>query len=156
MARIFIAGSAGGLGPGALSCCTRNEVRARDTRMALPGAEAVLVGDLSTIAAMRSVAAQANRLGCFDAVIHNVGIGYREPRRVVTEDGLSQLWAVNVLAPYVLTALTEPLPTGAIIPNSAMCARVALVIMTRCRVSISRTLCSIIARCSSGDFDRPT
>jgi NAD(P)-dependent dehydrogenase (short-subunit alcohol dehydrogenase family) len=40
-------------------------------------------------------------------VIHNVGIGYREPRRVTTEDGLSQLWAVNVLAPYVLTALME-------------------------------------------------
>ena len=38
-------------------------------------------------------------------MIHNVGIGYREPRRVATVDGLSQLWAVNVLAPYVLTAL---------------------------------------------------
>ncbi len=54
---------------------------------------------------MRDVAAQANRWGRFDAVIHNVGIGYREPRRVETVDGLSQLWAVNVLAPYVLTAL---------------------------------------------------
>ena len=43
--------------------------------------------------------------GRFDAVIHNVGIGYREPRRVETVDGLSQLWAVNVPAPYVLTAL---------------------------------------------------
>jgi hypothetical protein len=37
-------------------------------------------------------------------VIHNVGIGYREPR-VETVDGLFQLWAVNVLAPYVLTGL---------------------------------------------------
>jgi hypothetical protein len=46
-----------------------------------------------------------NGRGRFDAVIHNVGIGYREPRRVETVDGLSQLWAVNVLAPYVLTAL---------------------------------------------------
>ena len=85
----------------------RNEVRARDARAALPKAMAVVVGDLSTIAAMRSVADHANRLGRFDAVIHNVGIGYREPRRVTTEDGLSQLWAVNVLAPYVLTALME-------------------------------------------------
>ena len=54
---------------------------------------------------MRDVAEQANGWGRFDAVIHNVGIGYREPRRVETVDGLSQLWAVNVLAPYVLTAL---------------------------------------------------
>jgi NAD(P)-dependent dehydrogenase (short-subunit alcohol dehydrogenase family) len=55
---------------------------------------------------MRDVAGQANELGRFDAVIHNVGIGYREPR-VETADGLSQLWAVNVLAPYVLTALIQ-------------------------------------------------
>jgi hypothetical protein len=30
---------------------------------------------------MRDVADQANGRGRFDAVIHNVGIGYREPRR---------------------------------------------------------------------------
>jgi NAD(P)-dependent dehydrogenase (short-subunit alcohol dehydrogenase family) len=56
---------------------------------------------------MRDVAEQVNNLGRFDAVIHNAGIGYREPRRVETVDGLSQLFAVNVLAPYVLTALIE-------------------------------------------------
>jgi NAD(P)-dependent dehydrogenase (short-subunit alcohol dehydrogenase family) len=38
-------------------------------------------------------------------VIHNVGIGYREALRIETVDASSQLWAVNVLAPYVLTAL---------------------------------------------------
>jgi NAD(P)-dependent dehydrogenase (short-subunit alcohol dehydrogenase family) len=117
MASIFITGSADGLGlmAGELLASqghsvvlhARNEARARAARTALPGASAVVVGDLSTIAAMRSVSDQANSLGRFDAVIHNVGIGYREPRRVTTEDGLSQLWAVNVLAPYVLTALME-------------------------------------------------
>jgi NAD(P)-dependent dehydrogenase (short-subunit alcohol dehydrogenase family) len=117
MGRVFITGSADGLGLMAAELLARqghavvlharNEARARDARAALPQAEAVLVGDLSTIAAMRSVAEQANAHGRFDAVIHNVGIGYREPRRIVTEDGLSQLWAVNVLAPYVLTALME-------------------------------------------------
>jgi len=117
MASIFITGSADGLGlmAGELLASqghsvvlhARNEARARAARTALPGAAAVVVGDLSSIAAMRSVADQANSLGPFDAVIHNVGIGYREPRRVTTEDGLSQLWAVNVLAPYVLTALME-------------------------------------------------
>jgi len=66
-----------------------------------------VVGDLSNISGMRDVAQQVNALGRFDAVIHNAGIGYREPRRVETMDGLSQLFAVNVLAPYVLTALIE-------------------------------------------------
>ena len=117
MARIFITGSADGLGRmagelladqgHAVVLHARNQARARHARAAVPRAEAVLTGDLSTIAAMRDVADQANRLGRFDAVIHNVGIGYREPRRIATEDGLSQLWAVNVLAPYVLTALME-------------------------------------------------
>ena len=43
----------------------------------------------------------------FDAVIHNAGIGYREPKRVETEDGLPEVFAINVLAPYVLTGLIE-------------------------------------------------
>ena len=37
---------------------------------ALPAAEDVVVGDLSTIAAMRRVAEHANRTGRFDAVVH--------------------------------------------------------------------------------------
>ena len=37
------------------------------------------------------------RRALFDAVIHNAGVGYREKRRVVTEDGLSLVFAVNVL-----------------------------------------------------------
>ena len=115
MARVFITGSSDGLGlmVGRLLAeqghtvvlHARSEARAKDARDVLPQAEAVLVGDLSTLAAMRDVAGQANEQGRFDAVIHNVGIGYREPRRVETVDGLSQLWAVNALAPYVLTAL---------------------------------------------------
>lgn len=54
---------------------------------------------------MRDFAGQANSWGRFDAVVHDVGLGYREPRCVETAEGLSQLWAVNVLAPCVLTAL---------------------------------------------------
>jgi len=117
MARVFITGSSDGLGLMAgrllaeqghvVVLHARSEARAEGTRVALPQAEAVLVGDLSTLTAMRDVADQANGRGRFDAVIHNVGIGYREPRRVETVDGLSQLWAVNVLAPYVLTALVH-------------------------------------------------
>jgi NAD(P)-dependent dehydrogenase (short-subunit alcohol dehydrogenase family) len=115
MAKVFITGSSDGLGlmagrllaeqGHAVVLHARTEARAEAARVALPQADSVLVGDLSTLAAMRDVAHQANKLGRFDAVIHNVGLGYREPRRVETADGLSQLWAVNVLAPYVLTAL---------------------------------------------------
>ena len=115
MTKIFVTGSSDGLGlmaarllaeqGHAVVLHARNEARAKDARAALPQAEAVIVGDLSTLGAMIEVADEANRLGRFDAVIHNVGLGYREARRVETVDGLSQLWAVNVLAPYVLTAL---------------------------------------------------
>jgi NAD(P)-dependent dehydrogenase (short-subunit alcohol dehydrogenase family) len=53
------------------------------------------------------VAEQVNALGSFDAVIHNAGIGYREPRRSATEDGLPYVFAVNALAPPILTALIQ-------------------------------------------------
>ncbi len=76
-----------------------------DARRALPQARTIVEGDVSTIAGSRLVAEQANKLGRFDAVIHNVGVGYREPRRIETEDGLSHVFAINVLAPYLLTAL---------------------------------------------------
>jgi NAD(P)-dependent dehydrogenase (short-subunit alcohol dehydrogenase family) len=115
MAKVFITGSSDGLGlmvgrllaeqGHSVVLHARSEARAETTRAVLPQAAAVLVGDLSTVAVMRDVADQANGQGRFDAVIHNVAIGYREHDRVETVDGLSQLWAVNVLAPYVLTAL---------------------------------------------------
>jgi NAD(P)-dependent dehydrogenase (short-subunit alcohol dehydrogenase family) len=117
MSRVFITGSSDGLGLLAaqllagnghqVTLHARNDARAADARRALPQAEAVVVGDLSDIAQMRSVATQANELGRHDAVIHNVGIGYREPR-AQTVDGLSHVFAINVLAPYLLTALMLP------------------------------------------------
>ena len=54
------------------------------------------------------MAEQLNRIGRFDAVIYNVGVGYREPRRIITEDRLPHVFAISVIAPYVLTALMEP------------------------------------------------
>lgn len=117
MSRVFITGSSAGLGLMAgrllaeqghqVVLHARNRARAEDARQALPQVEAVVTGDLADIAGMRSVADQAAGLGRFDAIIHNVGVGYREPRRIVTADGLSHVFAVNVLAPYVLTALLE-------------------------------------------------
>ena len=117
MSRVFITGSSDGLGLMAgqllageghsVTLHARNASRADDTRTALPQADGVVIGDLSSIAGMRQVAAQANASGRFDAVIHNAGIGYREARRVETDDGLAQVFAVNVLAPYLLTALMQ-------------------------------------------------
>jgi len=37
-------------------------------------------------------------------VIHNAGVGNRE-LRVETVDGLEHVFAINILAPYLLTAL---------------------------------------------------
>jgi NAD(P)-dependent dehydrogenase (short-subunit alcohol dehydrogenase family) len=115
MARVFITGSSDGLGRMAAQLLieqkhsvvlhARNEKRAQEALGAVPGAEGVAVGDLTRIAETHKVAEQVNELGAFDAIIHNAGIGYREPRRIATEDGLPHLFAVNTLAPYILTAL---------------------------------------------------
>jgi NAD(P)-dependent dehydrogenase (short-subunit alcohol dehydrogenase family) len=59
------------------------------------GAQAV-VGDLSELDGIRSVADQVNRLGRMDAVIHNAGV----------LAGPAVL-PVNVVAPYLLTALID-------------------------------------------------
>lgn len=114
MARIFISGSSTGLGLMAgellaeeghqVVLHARNGRRAEDARRALPGAEAVVIGDLETIAAAKDVAAQVNALGRVDAVIHNAAVGYRESDRV-TANGLPHVFAINVLAAYILTAL---------------------------------------------------
>ncbi len=115
MARVFITGSSDGLGKMAAQLLrelghkvvlhARNESRGREAMAAVPGAESVVIGDLSSIAQTRAVAEQVNALGAFDAIIHNAAIGYREPQRIETEDGLPQVFAVNTLAPYILTAL---------------------------------------------------
>jgi NAD(P)-dependent dehydrogenase (short-subunit alcohol dehydrogenase family) len=83
----------------------RSPQRAKEAMAAVPGAEAVVVGDLASIGQTRKVVEQVNALGAFDAVIHNAAIGYQERRRIETEDGLAHVFAINTLAPYILTAL---------------------------------------------------
>ncbi|GAB2687138.1 SDR family NAD(P)-dependent oxidoreductase [Mucilaginibacter koreensis] len=117
MARIFITGSADGLGQMAAQILVneghevvlhaRNQQRTKEALAAVPGAANAIAGDLSSIAETRKVAEEANRLGRFDAVIHNAGIGYREPAKNNTIDGLPLVFAVNALAPYLLTCLME-------------------------------------------------
>ena len=90
MARVFITGSSDGLGLMAARLLIeqghevvlhgRDEGRSRDALAAAAGAGGVVSEDLSTIAGIRRVADEANKLGRFDAVIHNAGIGSREAR----------------------------------------------------------------------------
>jgi len=117
VSRVFITGSTDGLGLAAAKLLlsqghevvghARNVSRAADLRQAVPGLADVAVGDLSGAAETRSVADQVSALGRFDAVIHNAGVGYRESRKITTVDGHAYVLAVNVLAPYLLTALIE-------------------------------------------------
>jgi len=116
VARVFITGSSDGLGLLATRLLIeqghevvvhgRNDDRSRDALKAASGARGAVTGDLSTIAGARTVADQVNKLGHFDAVIHNAGIGYREGR-VEMEPEVPSVFAVNVLAPYILTALIK-------------------------------------------------
>jgi NAD(P)-dependent dehydrogenase (short-subunit alcohol dehydrogenase family) len=116
MARVFITGSSDGLGlmvgqvladqGHKVVLHARNDARAADAKTAAPKAEAVVVGDLASLAATKDLAAQVNALGSFDAIIHNAAVGFREGQRA-TSDGLPHVFAINTLAPYVLTALIE-------------------------------------------------
>ena len=115
MRRVFITGSSDGLGRMAAQLLVeqghgvvlhaRSQQRGREALAVVPQAETVVIGDLASIHQTRSVAEQVNALGSFDAVIHNAGVGYRESRRIATEDGLPHVFAVNTLAPYILSAL---------------------------------------------------
>ncbi len=108
MASIFITGSADGLGQMSADLLikqghkvvlhARNAERGREALKKTPGAEAVLTGDLSNIAETKVLAEKANKSGLFDAVIHNAGV-YQTSAR--------QIFAVNTLAPYILTCLIK-------------------------------------------------
>ena len=108
MARIFITGSAAGLGQMAAESLVekghkvvlhaRNKERGQDAMKKTPGAEDVLTGDLTSIEETRSLADQVNKMGTFDAVIHNAGV-YRA--------SAEELFRVNTIAPYILTSLIQ-------------------------------------------------
>ena len=104
MARVFITGSADGLGRAAAHTLleqghevvvhARNRDRLPAVRELLDRGAAAVVGDLSDLEETRDVAGQVNRLGPMDAVIHNAAVV-----------GGPQVLPVNVVAPYLLTAL---------------------------------------------------
>ena len=106
MARIFITGSAGGLGRAAAQTLlggghevivhARTAERLAAVNDLIDRGASAVVGDLADLNHTRAVADQVNQLGRVDAVIHNAGI-YSGP----------QILPVNVVAPYLLTALVH-------------------------------------------------
>ncbi len=107
MGRIFITGSADGLGllsARALSkqghevvLHARNKERKQELLKKMSGAS-VVTGDLSDVNEIKSVADQVNTIGVFDAVIHNAGVYQVSPQVIFT---------VNTVAPYLLTCLIQ-------------------------------------------------
>jgi NAD(P)-dependent dehydrogenase (short-subunit alcohol dehydrogenase family) len=108
MARIFITGSADGLGLLAAKLLinqghqvvlhARNKARGEQALSKLPGAEKVLTADLSDVEATKQLAGEVNANGAFDAVIHNAGV-YQVSDKIIL--------MVNTLAPYILTCLIQ-------------------------------------------------
>jgi NAD(P)-dependent dehydrogenase (short-subunit alcohol dehydrogenase family) len=109
MTRVFITGSADGLGRAAAQTLlddghevivhARSMDRLAAVRDLLERGAAAVVGDLSDLEETRGVAAHVNRLGRVDAVIHNAGV-----------IGGPHVLPVNVVAPYLLTALIHRPP----------------------------------------------
>jgi NAD(P)-dependent dehydrogenase (short-subunit alcohol dehydrogenase family) len=120
MARIFLTGSADGLGQLAAKALiaqghqvvlhARNEKRGQEALAKAPGAEGVVTADLGTIEDTKQLAAKVNALGPFDTVIHNAGV-----YRVSAEE----IFNVNTLAPYILTCVIQP-PKRLIYMSSGM------------------------------------
>jgi NAD(P)-dependent dehydrogenase (short-subunit alcohol dehydrogenase family) len=108
MARIFITGSADGLGQLAAKALiaqghqvvlhARNEKRGEEALAKVPGAESVVTADLSSLEETKQLASKVNALGKFDAVIHNAG---------VYNASAEEIFTINTLAPYILTCLIQ-------------------------------------------------
>ena len=120
MARIFITGSADGLGLLSAKSLiadghqvvlhTRSKERKSEILGKVPGAESILTGDLSDIEETKGLAQEVSESGQFDAVIHNAG---------VYNVSAKQILSVNILAPYILTCLI-PKPARLIYLSSGM------------------------------------
>jgi NAD(P)-dependent dehydrogenase (short-subunit alcohol dehydrogenase family) len=112
---ILVTGSADGLGLAAARDLiahgqpvighARSAARAEEVRAQLPGLHEVVIADFASLEQVRAMAAELAVHGPLQAIIHNAGIGYREPRRIETVDGHAHVLQINVLAPYLLTAL---------------------------------------------------
>lgn len=106
MARIFITGSADGLGQLAAKALiaqghqvllhARNQERGQAALDNAPGAEGIVTGDLNNLDETEQLALKVNALESIDAIIHNAG---------VYDASADEILNVNTLAPYILTCL---------------------------------------------------
>ncbi|GAA3289554.1 SDR family NAD(P)-dependent oxidoreductase [Dactylosporangium vinaceum] len=75
--------------------------RSEERGQQIQGRPEVLVADFGDLEQVRAMGRSA---GAFDVVVHNAGIG-GQAERAETKDGIERTFQVNVLAPYILTAL---------------------------------------------------
>lgn len=98
--KIFITGSTTGLGLIAAQLLMKqgHEVvlHARSKKSSMLKDVTYVTGDLTHSEEVKSVAEQVNKIGTFDVIIHNAG---------VYTASSEELFAVNVLAPYILSTL---------------------------------------------------
>jgi NAD(P)-dependent dehydrogenase (short-subunit alcohol dehydrogenase family) len=108
MARVFITGSADGLGQLTAKSLVekghkvvlhaRNYERGMSALEKVPGAENVLIGDLSNVSETIALAEKVNESGIFDVIIHNAG---------VYNASAQEIFYVNTLAPFILSSLIQ-------------------------------------------------
>jgi NAD(P)-dependent dehydrogenase (short-subunit alcohol dehydrogenase family) len=110
--------------------CTKSLAEAESTAaVRAAGAEAMIVqGDVSEDSACKAIAAAAEPYGRIDALVNNAGITKHVPNHADMEalnsDDFQRLYAVNVVAPFLMTRAARPLleraPRGAVLMVSSI------------------------------------
>jgi len=106
MSKIFITGSSDGIGLETAKKLinlghevvlhARDEKKAKKLKSKLD--VKVLIGDLNNLDETKYLAQKVNKQGKFDTIIHNAGVFHEDKQTI---------FRVNVLAPYILTALIK-------------------------------------------------
>ena len=83
----------------------RSQDRGRPVLEQLGGETTLVTGDLAQLDEVNRLADQIKANGPVDALVHNAGVWVRGNTPRTTVDGLETTFAVNVLAPHLLTSL---------------------------------------------------
>jgi NAD(P)-dependent dehydrogenase (short-subunit alcohol dehydrogenase family) len=86
----------------------RSRDRGRPVVEQLGDETALVTGDLAKLDEVHGLADQIRAYGPVDAIVHNAGVWVRGNTPRTTEHGLETTFAVNVLAPHLLTHLLAP------------------------------------------------
>lgn len=112
--RVVMTGATGGIGLAAaqelvrrgadVTIVARSQARAEAAARSMGGGPDVILGDLALQASVREVAAEVlSRYPRVDVLVNNAGAVNASPQ--ITADGIELTWAVNHLAPFLLTML---------------------------------------------------